>query len=179
MDISLLYRLACILLIPLLPAFLLYTKLPSRTAVGGPFKGLNIKLSGAFSGYFLLVLLAISVMAATDRRTDLKMEIQNLKHQLDSQQAWTVEGQLKLAAPQETKIFVSGNAALRNTIFNVSNIYVPSRNGKINMALCFYNKSFGYRILNIDENFPAAIDTLDIRIDKAAKLIHIEKPVSF
>src|SRR5829696_9446580 len=107
MDLSLLYRLACILLIPLVPAFLLYTKLPSKTAVVGLFWGLNIKLSGAFSGYFLLVLLAISIMLATDRRTDLKAEINRLNTQLDNQQAWTVEGQLNIATPQETKIFVS------------------------------------------------------------------------
>ena len=56
-----LYILAAVLLLPLIPAFLLYKFLPSRTSVGGPFKGLNIKLTGAFGGYFLLVITAIGV----------------------------------------------------------------------------------------------------------------------
>src|SRR5688572_26106823 len=49
---------AVVVLVPLIPAFLLYKFLPSgRTEVGGPFKGLDIKLSGAFAGYFLVVLI--------------------------------------------------------------------------------------------------------------------------
>ncbi len=44
------------ILLPIIPAYLLYRLLPARASVGGPFKGLNIQLSGAFAGYFLLVL---------------------------------------------------------------------------------------------------------------------------
>lgn len=46
--------------VPLLPAYLLYRYLPSKATVRGPFKGLNISLTGAFGGYFLLVLIALS-----------------------------------------------------------------------------------------------------------------------
>ena len=45
------------ILIPITPAYILYKALPSDAKVAGPFKGLNIRLSGAFGGYFLLVLL--------------------------------------------------------------------------------------------------------------------------
>lgn len=179
MEISLFFRLACVLIIPLLPAVLLYTKLPSKTAVTGPFKGLNLKLSGAFGGYFLLVLIAISIMLATDRREDLKSEIAQLRAQLDSQTPWTVEGRLQDVAPQDTRIFVSGNSVLRNTTFNVNNVVAPVRKGKVNMALCFYNPGFGYRIFNIDENFPEEINTYQITIDRIEKTIHIKKPITF
>ena len=54
-----LLALTTILLLPLIPAFLLYKFLPSKTNVSGPFKGLNIKLTGAFGGYFLLVLTSL------------------------------------------------------------------------------------------------------------------------
>jgi hypothetical protein len=47
-----------VFLVPLFPAVLLYKTLPSLADVSGPFKGLNIKLTGAFAGYFLLVLLS-------------------------------------------------------------------------------------------------------------------------
>jgi hypothetical protein len=54
---------AVVVLVPLIPAFLLYKFLPSgRTEVGGPFKGLDIKLSGAFAGYFLVVLIVTSLL---------------------------------------------------------------------------------------------------------------------
>jgi len=48
-----------IILIPILPSYLLFSILPSRADVSGPFQGLEIKLGGAFAGYFLLVLLVI------------------------------------------------------------------------------------------------------------------------
>jgi hypothetical protein len=47
---------------PLLPAYLLFKYLPSHAVAKGPFKGLRIDLSGAFAGYFLLVLLAYSYL---------------------------------------------------------------------------------------------------------------------
>ena len=52
--------LSAILFLPVLPAYLLYRLLPSTTSVRGPFKGLTLNLTGAFAGYFLLVLLAVS-----------------------------------------------------------------------------------------------------------------------
>src|SRR5882724_11224112 len=45
------------LLLPLTPAFVLFKKLPSQAIVKGPFKGLNLQLSGAFAGYFTLALI--------------------------------------------------------------------------------------------------------------------------
>ena len=168
MDTNLFFRLAYILLIPLIPAFLLYTKLPSKTAVDGPFKGLNIKLSGAFSGYFLLVLIAISITVMTDK----------LNHS-QSQELWTLDGQINFGSPQETKIFISGSSSVRDNIFNVNNIPSPITKDKVNMALCFYNPTIGYKILNINENFPATITTYNIEIDKTRKTIHIAKPISF
>lgn len=44
------------ILLPIIPAVILYTTLPSKADVSGPFHGLQIKLGGAFAGYFLLVL---------------------------------------------------------------------------------------------------------------------------
>ncbi|KPK88900.1 MAG: hypothetical protein AMJ94_13660 [Deltaproteobacteria bacterium SM23_61] len=49
-----------VLLVPLVPAYLLYKVLPSDANVSGPFKGLTIKLTGAFGGYFILVLVCFS-----------------------------------------------------------------------------------------------------------------------
>ncbi len=47
---------AGVVLIPLVPAFLLYWMLPSEASLSGPLQGLNLSLTGAFAGYFALVL---------------------------------------------------------------------------------------------------------------------------
>jgi hypothetical protein len=44
------------ILLPMIPAYLLFKSLPSTSDVTGPFHGLQIKLGGAFAGYFLLVM---------------------------------------------------------------------------------------------------------------------------
>lgn len=60
--LEILTYLSAILLIPLIPALLIYKLLPSRTSVSGPFKGLSIQLQGAFGGFFLLVLISIGLV---------------------------------------------------------------------------------------------------------------------
>jgi hypothetical protein len=57
------YRIIYLLIIiiaPVIPAFLLFKFLPKSSAnASGPFKGLQIKLGGAFAGYFPVFLLLI------------------------------------------------------------------------------------------------------------------------
>ena len=53
------FFLLLVFFVPFLPAYIIYKKLPSDTIVNGPFQGFNINLTGAFGGYFLLVLLAL------------------------------------------------------------------------------------------------------------------------
>src|SRR5439155_9530982 len=50
-----------IVLVPILPAFALFRFLPSTADVGGPLKGLNVKISGAFAGYIVGVLVSWQV----------------------------------------------------------------------------------------------------------------------
>jgi hypothetical protein len=59
--LDLIVIISAILIIPAAPALLIYMLLPSTSNVHGPFRGLNIRLTGAFSGYFLLVLIAASI----------------------------------------------------------------------------------------------------------------------
>jgi hypothetical protein len=46
--------LAALLLLPIIPAFLLFKALPSSATVDGPLAGLTVKLGGAFGGYVAL-----------------------------------------------------------------------------------------------------------------------------
>jgi hypothetical protein len=41
-------------ILPMIPAFVLYKMLPSSAVISGPFKGLNTQLQGAFAGYFII-----------------------------------------------------------------------------------------------------------------------------
>ena len=55
----------CVALIPLLPAIALFKSFPSSSTVEGPFAGLQLKLGGAFAGYFVVALLMITVIRLT------------------------------------------------------------------------------------------------------------------
>jgi len=68
--IQILY-LSAIIILPLIPAYVLYKNLPSKTLVTGPFKGLNINLSGTFGRYFLLVLLATGIVVLQTKGEEL------------------------------------------------------------------------------------------------------------
>ena len=61
-TVLILIILAGVLLIPLVPAFVLYWMLPAEASVVGPLKGLNVNLQGAFAGYFALFLVAAGLV---------------------------------------------------------------------------------------------------------------------
>jgi len=105
------YVLAAVLLLPLVPAFLLYKFLPSKTSVAGPFKGLNLKLTGAFGGYFLLVLTAIGVffpLLKNDQAKTIEQQnekIKQLENTISNQQQWVMKGYIASTSPKQTKVF--------------------------------------------------------------------------
>ena len=49
-----------VILLPILPAFLLFRALPSKAMVSGPLQGFKVNLGGAFAGYFAVVVLLIA-----------------------------------------------------------------------------------------------------------------------
>ena len=42
------------ILLPFIPAFILFKELPSDASVSGLFQGLKLKLGGAFAGFFAI-----------------------------------------------------------------------------------------------------------------------------
>jgi hypothetical protein len=59
MPFSVYALLLMLVLVPLVPAFVLFKVLKSHGEVGGPLYGFNIQLGGAFAGYFALFLLVL------------------------------------------------------------------------------------------------------------------------
>lgn len=72
--------LAVAVLLPLVPAYILYRVLPAESQVEGPWQGLRIKLGGAFAGYFLVFITLLSFSLV-----------------LPTYEVWTVRGQVQLS----------------------------------------------------------------------------------
>ena len=85
--------LAAVFFLPLIPAYILYRLLPSRASVTGPFRGLTVNLSGAFAGYFLLVLIAVFLVREQMQRD----------YEAKSFQVWKIIGQV--SSPEEYQDF--------------------------------------------------------------------------
>lgn len=73
------------ILLPIAPAYILYKALPpeKESTVSGPFKGLMIKLSGAFAGYFLLVLTILGFLGTRPITTDARYEVWHVRGKLN------------------------------------------------------------------------------------------------
>ncbi|WP_224549138.1 hypothetical protein [Mesorhizobium sp. CA16] len=84
--------LAAIILIPLVPAVIIYLLLPSDAHVSGPLKGFNIALTGAFAGYFALVLLA----------SVITYEIKPDEKEFPKYEEFTMLGSIDLTGPETT-----------------------------------------------------------------------------
>lgn len=157
-----LYVLAAVLLLPLIPAFLLYKFLPSRTSVSGPFKGLNLKLTGAFGGYFLLVITSIGIFFPLLKNEQAKIieqqdqRIKELENTMNGHQQWVMKGNVVSTSPKQTKVFFdeSGTNFYETGEFSM-NFNAELQNGKAALpkALCIFNKDDGYRVLNLSRDF--------------------------
>ena len=82
-----LVQLAVMILVPIVPAYLLFRALPSQANVDGPmgaagglFGGLHLKLAGAFGGYFAVLVLVFA--------------LHGVWHPPSPYQVWSVSGTL-------------------------------------------------------------------------------------
>lgn len=182
-----LYILAAVLLLPLIPAFLLYKFLPSRTSVGGPFKGLNIKLTGAFGGYFLLVITAIGVFFPLLKNEQAKIieqqneKIKELENTMSSHQQWVMKGNILSTSPKQTKVFFDqrGTDFYETGEFSM-NFNTELENGKpiLPKALCIFNKDDGYKVLNLSRDFKSDdIKNFGINFDDSTHTIKIDSAI--
>jgi len=182
-----LYVLAAVLLLPLVPAFLLYKFLPSKTNVSGPFKGLNLKLTGAFGGYFLLVVTAIGVFFPLLKNEQAKIieqqneKIKQLENSISNHQQWVMKGNIVSTSPKQTKVFFdeSGTNFYETGEFAM-NFNAELQQGKavLPKALCIFNKDDGYKVLNLSRDFKSDdIKNFGISFDDSARMIKIDSAI--
>jgi hypothetical protein len=82
-----------VLLIPALPAVLIYKVLPTeKVQISGKIFGLQVNAAGAFAGYFLLVLLAVKIQGGA-----AKAEIDAA----DSE-TWTISAVVRIEDPRDS-----------------------------------------------------------------------------
>lgn len=189
MNSQFIITLAAILLMPLIPAFLLYKFLPSKTNVGGPFKGLSLKLTGAFAGYFLLVISAMSVFYFLMKNQQAKT-IEELEAKLAAaEQAgkatenWKMYGVVASTSPKETNMFFDKTGAQFEPTGEFELPFSASKEGsKTNLpkSVCIYNYKDGYRVINLSREFAgnADIKNLEIQFNDTAKTIHVGKVIN-
>ncbi|POY34956.1 hypothetical protein C3K47_17795 [Solitalea longa] len=191
--------LVVITLLPIIPAYILYKTLPSKTSVKGPFKGLTLNLSGAFAAYFLLFLLLMgfiyfitqhdfnkeTVSLSNDETIKtLKTENVELKQKLalmeTSNQLWTMEGRIEANGVEQTKFFVDDGTSrvLSTGRFKVM-MKVPVLNNKpmLPEAICIFNRSASYKVIDLNRNSSADLKTYGISFIDNERMIQFEHPV--
>lgn len=164
-----------IILLPIIPAYILYTAIPAQEgSVEGEYQGLNIKLKGAFAGYFILALLLTSFIGA------------RLMTESDYEY-WTVEGVLDVnnvgephlisfsIEPPDQQVYADGRFVINN---------VPIRKGKDKRStLVLAKMSEGGRldeVVHLEEEKRAfeAAKKYKVEFNKNG-VISIHTPISF
>jgi hypothetical protein len=102
------------ILVPLAPAYLIYRNLPSRTEVQGPFQGLQLKLTGAFGGYFLLVLCIFGFITMRQRT----FTIYTVEGKIQMKPGQAAEDISMYLAPPVLQVLDSGDFTMKIAIEN-------------------------------------------------------------
>lgn len=188
--------LAAILLIPIIPAYILYKFLPaSDTDVSGPFKGLTLKLKGAFAGYFLLVLVSLGLQYALMNNKQEKV-IEQLTADLrnsDSTNAqlntklngavtdWYVKGLISPAGKEGTRFFFDDgttNNSPDGSFELIKRCIAKEGVAKPPKWMCVYNLNTGFKVISLNRELSHPdIAAYDIAFDDKQHEIRIRKPI--
>ncbi len=189
--------LAAILLLPLAPAFVIYKFLPeSDTEVAGPYKKLNLKLKGAFAGYFLLVLTGLGLQYfimnrdQSDTIASLQQRLASADSLTDAMKAqlakspvidWHVKGVVTPGEKDGTRFFFDDGTTSKSPdgsfelIKRSVAMQGPARPPK---WICVYNPETGYRVISLNRELNHEdIAAYDVQFNEANHEILIRKPI--
>jgi hypothetical protein len=140
------------ILLPLTPAYILYKALPAETKVAGPFKGLNIQLSGAFAGYFLLVLVILGFVSTRPKPPDPTHEVWKVTGQMNFDNSWTDADKARLQLS-----LIPGNQRIYKETGDFEMLVAPEvcADGKLKFPKLLIGQD-GYQTVTIDLDKPDA-----------------------
>ena len=190
--------LAAILIIPVIPAFIIYKFLPaSDTDVSGPYQGLSLKLKGAFAGYFLLVIVGLALqyvvmnnkqqkeMEALQR--DVKQKdttIAQLNSQLQASANPVIDWHIKGTVTPEkdgTRFFYDDgttNNAPDGSFELIKRSVAKEGKAKPPGWMCIYNFNTGFKVVSLNRDIPHPdIATYNIAFDDDKHEIIVRKPI--
>lgn len=159
-------------LLPIIPAYILYKFLPSKATVKGPFKGLTIQLKGAFGAYFIVLLF-------------LGGYFLTVSHQAQKYELWTVEGVLQLQeggfdnrdvimaiAPPNQHLLLNGK-------FVIENVPLPRELGTNKPSLLIEKHGYDGTAVYLDDQKPQikGFPDYNIQYQPKKKNILIGKPI--
>lgn len=185
MTNTFLFALVGVLIFPLVPAFLLFKFLPSASSVDGPFKGLSIKLTGAFGGYFLLVIVASAIFFPI-LKNEQQQRIEELERQLASakplpSESWKIFGHVVSSIPEQTKVFFDDEmpAFPPTGDFELTKkCILEDGKAKIPKWICIYNKTDGYKVINLNRALSSPdIQKFKISFNDSTHQIAINQPI--
>lgn len=172
-DLLPLISIVVALLIPVIPAFVLFKFLPNRVRASGPYTGLRINLEGAFAGYFLLVLAILAFLKTGVRPLD------------DEHQVWKVRGKVRLEQPDspfdENKLVISTrpNVTLTPEGNFILDVVVKRERGSNDFPFLIveYGNDYYSRTLNLNELQTDNEPVITWSRDPTAKAVNITDAV--
>jgi hypothetical protein len=159
------------ILLPIAPAYLLYKTLPSQATVEGPWKGLVIKLTGAFGGYFLVFSVVMGYVMTRPERPTARYELWEVKGKInwDQNSAEVDPNSVRL------KLFPAIDNVIGDGSFKIKILAELADTGKPNFPVLFIEQP-GFETTSIDLNqsqgkFGQQVKNL--LMDAAAKRIEV------
>jgi hypothetical protein len=188
--------LAAILFLPVIPAYVLYKFLPaSDTDVSGPYKGLSLKLKGAFAGYFLLVLVGVALQYVIMNNRQERL-VEKLSSQVKSNDStiaelrmqvkgavtdWYIKGLLSPAGKDGTRFFYDDGTtknAPDGSFELVKRSIEKEGTPKPPKWVCIYNPTTGFKVISLNRELSHPdIASYNIAFDDANHEITIRRPI--
>ena len=206
MTDNLYVALAAILLLPMIPAFILYKFLPSKepdevggeTGSIGPLKGLSWKLKGAFAGYFLLVMVGLALqyfVMNSKQEKQINALTQSLKLSGDSILTlksqilasanpvidWHVKGAVTPGGKEGTRFFYDDGTtenAPDGSFELIKRCIASQGKAKPPKWVCIYNSTTGFKVISLNREIEHPdIAAFNIAFDDNTHEILIKKPI--
>ncbi len=200
------FALAIILLLPLIPAFIIYKFLPDKNGNNdelggetegiGPLKGLSWKLKGAFAGYFLLVLVGMALQyfqQNNELQKQLDLSQNRLKSTADSLAFlknttknspitdWHIKGIVRPGDKEGTRFFYDDGTTSKSPdgAFDLIKRSLNSQ-GKASPPnwVCVYNPATGFQVVSLNRELQHPdIETFNVSFNDSTHTILIKRPI--